>query len=125
MKILLVEDENDVAESIRLYLSQVALPLLVDFHTVETAEAGLAECVTGTYQGMIVDLNLPDSQPGQTVDAFRDAMGTIPTIAISGFAAADVGLMAIEHGAKAFVPKPDLSALKKAFEDLLARMSGG
>jgi DNA-binding response OmpR family regulator len=89
-----------------------------------TGAAGLAMARTGEYQGILLDLRLPDI-PGLAVLAtLRAESIRTPVLVLTGFGHADSGFAAGHLGAKGFKSKPLIGDdLAHAVEWLLQRAS--
>jgi len=113
--ILLVEDDLSDCRLVRLALAKSRQP--VEF-AVETVES-LAECIErlrdSSFDLVLLDLGLPDSQGLATVDKVCEICPDIPVVVLTGLADEEVGVEAIKRGASDYLVK------SKFFRNLLVR----
>src|SRR5438067_2452249 len=94
MKLLLVEDDRLTAEFIKLGLKG-------DGHDVAVARTGrdgLLYARTGTYDALILDLNLPDTTALAVTEILRRAGSTLPILILT---AASLSTESIVHSLNA------------------------
>lgn len=112
MKILLVEDDPALGESVRAALSRA-------HHVVEWVEAlqiARARLQVDSFQLVVLDLGLPDADGFQAVIAMRQTDARVPIVVISANDEIGDRIQALDAGADDFLVKPfDL-------EELLARV---
>ncbi len=106
MNILIVDDSV-------VFRSQIkgALSNCIEFNVIETAANGkiaLAKMERKNFDLIILDLEMPEMNGIQTLQAMEKMKNQPPTIVFSSLNArgADVTMQALHHGAKDFVTKP-------------------
>lgn len=107
IKILLLEDSHSDAELIRRMLrGHASFRATVDWF--QSLEAGLASINSETYDLVVTDLGLPDSDGLETISSLRSSSERTPIIALTS-EDADLGREAIRAGANDFIPKDQLN----------------
>jgi len=102
MRVLVVEDEQDVGDVFLDYLLELGhQPLLV-----RTAEAALGKLVTERPDAIIVDLNLPGMSGIDFLQLQRVRELGVPVVAVSGVATESQARECLRLGAVDFVGKP-------------------
>ncbi|POX50940.1 response regulator transcription factor [Streptomyces sp. Ru72] len=99
MRVLLVEDDEPVAESLRRGLKRYGY----DVEWVTTGAAALAH--SGPYDVVLLDLGLPDTDGLDVCKALR-ARGDVPIIVISARSEETDRVVGLELGADDYVSKP-------------------
>ncbi|MFG2130708.1 response regulator transcription factor [Streptomyces sp. NPDC048751] len=99
MRVLLVEDDEPVAESLRRGLKRYGF----EVEWVTTGAAALAH--TGPYDVVLLDLGLPDTDGLDVCKALRDR-GDVPIIVISARSDETDRVVGLELGADDYVSKP-------------------
>ncbi len=103
-RVLLIEDS---AAQARLMEKQLASAIGVGF-AVETADrldAGLKRLAAESFDAILLDLSLPDSDGLETFTAVRDKAGGIPIVILSGDADHATAAKAVEEGANSYLVK--------------------
>lgn len=117
LRILIIEDDTDVAESLSEYLQ-------LDGHEVDIrhdARAGLASALAEDYQQIIVDVGLPDADGVQVARQILERRSNAQVLLISGLSESDLGLQHNAGPRLRILTKPvDLVALT----DQLRSLSG-
>jgi sigma-B regulation protein RsbU (phosphoserine phosphatase) len=106
-KVLVVDDQQDVREALRLLLKGAG-------YVVETAESpgdALAATAYGDYDIVVADMNFAwDTTSGQEglqlLDQLRAQRRDVPIVAMTGWSNIELAVEAMQHGACDFVPKP-------------------
>ncbi len=115
INILLVDDDPGDRRLVELTLKRSRQP--VEF-VLETA-ASLTECLehlkNDSFDLLLLDLGLPDSQGLDTVDKVCKACPQTPIVVLTGLADEETGVEAIKRGANDYLVK------SKFFRDLLVR----
>jgi len=114
MKLLVVEDEPAMAQMLRRGLEE-------DGHAVDLAEDG-AEALwlagEGTYDAIVLDLMLPDTDGLQVCRRLRDSADWTPILVLTARSAVDQRVAGLDAGADDFLAKPfsflELSARLRA-----------
>ncbi|MGW0613507.1 response regulator transcription factor [Streptomyces sp. NPDC002788] len=99
MRVLLVEDDEPVAESLRRGLKRYGF----DVEWVSTGEAALKH--EGPYEVVLLDLGLPDTDGLDVCKALRER-GDVPIIVISARSDETDRVVGLELGADDYVSKP-------------------
>ena len=105
INILLVEDDPGDCRLVRLSLAKPRQP--VEF-AVETA-GSLAECLeclrNNSFDLVLLDMGLPDSNGLVTVDRVCEVCPHIPVVVLTGLADEEIGVEAIKRGASDYLVK--------------------
>lgn len=117
-KILVVEDDKDVAATIRTYL-------LFEKHTLELITDGaeaLLHLKTFPYDLIILDWQLPGMDGVDVCREFRNRRGTTPVLLLTGKSTIDDKEAGLDSGADDYLTKPfDLRELGARIKALLRR----
>lgn len=100
-KVLIIEDEKDMADLISLYLSKEGVKTTI----CESAEKGLESFNKGNYDLIILDINLPGMDGFEFLQKIRKE-NTVPVIIVSAREADEDIIMGLGIGADEFVVKP-------------------
>jgi two-component system, OmpR family, copper resistance phosphate regulon response regulator CusR len=111
MKVLVVEDEPRVADSIRQAL--VESGFVVD--VTHDGDDGLHAGRTGSYDLIVLDVMLPSRDGWAVLDALRRADVTTPILMLTARDSVQDRVRGLEHGADDYLVKPF------AFSELIAR----
>jgi DNA-binding response OmpR family regulator len=111
-KILLIEDDEAIAATVRAWLSMHKF----NVRAVETGAEALEELQFGKYDLILLDWNLPDMDGVEICQQFRAAGGITPIIMLSGNSSDAEKKQALRSGATDFMPKPF------DFNELIQRM---
>ena len=112
MRILLVEDEKNVASFIRKGLEE-------EFYTVDVAEdglKGLSMAISKAYSLLIVDIMLPGLSGIELCKRLREKGAKVPILLLTAIDSIDSKVKGLENGADDYLTKPF------AFSELLARI---
>lgn len=112
MKVLVVEDEAEIAEQLRAALEKVG-------YVVEVARDGAAAWFKGeteVYDAILLDLSLPKLDGLEVIKKLRQANVSTPILALTARAAWTERVAGIDAGADDYVPKPF------QMEEVLARL---
>src|SRR5436190_13902822 len=130
--ILVVDDDPMVRKAIEIYLERHNFEVVV----ADGGEAGLRALEDGAFDLMIVDIFMPHMRGFESIRIFHERAPTVPLIAMSGYAFANLNSpapdflrMALELGAarclrKPFTPAALLTALNECLADARARYAG-
>ena len=117
-KILLVEDDNDLANTVRTFL-------IFQRHAVETIADGrdaLDHLLTFDYELVILDWELPRASGIEILREFRNRGANTPILMLTGKDAIDEKLTGLDSGADDYLTKPfDLRELGARVNSLLRR----
>jgi two-component system response regulator TctD len=122
MRILLVEDAEDIADAIRVRLAKAG-------YAVDMAENGEAAedlLATETYQLIVLDLMLGRGVDGQTIlQRLRKRGDTTPVLVVTARSQVDCKINVLDIGADDYLVKPfDLGELEARCRALLRRSRG-
>jgi signal transduction histidine kinase len=106
VRVLIVEDnESDYVFARDIIKSSMPACETAWAERLETAAAALA---TGTFDVILLDMGLPDSQGWSTLEAVHQKAGETPIIVLTGLEDDDTGMQAVEHGAQDYLTKMNL-----------------
>lgn len=121
MKILIVEDDQSLAQSLRKNLKNI--------YVVDLAYSGhqaLLEAYSNPYDLIILDLQLPDMEGCHICQELRAAKLTMPILIISGRKRSETLAPLIEAGADDYITKPfTINELRAKLKALLRRADNG
>ena len=102
MRILLVEDDNAVAETVRRSLAREGheADLAPDAETARSCARGQQ------YDAILLDLNLPDASGFDLIGELRNANPTIPVLMLTGRTSKEDVVHGFEVGADDYITKP-------------------
>ena len=113
MRILLIEDEADMARYLMAGLAENGY----EVRHCDTAQAGLESAYADACDLMIIDRMLPDEQEGlEIVKTLREAGIKTPILVLSALASLDERVRGLREGGDDYLAKPF------AFPELLARI---
>ncbi len=112
MRLLLVEDELEIQSFVKQSLTGAGY----EVHTAEDGATAALLAAKHVYQGMIVDLGLPDLDGIDLILQFRKAGVTSPVLILSARRSVDDRVKGLELGGDDYLTKPF------AIAELLARM---
>lgn len=118
MKILLVEDQNELAENIKTYLQ------LDSFHVEVTTsgQEGYERILEETFDGIILDLNLPDKDGMEICREVRNHGITTPILMLTARSAKDSIITGLTTGADDYITKPfDMEVLSARIKSAIRR----
>ena len=121
MRILVVEDTTEVAESIVEGFRRIG-------HNVDWAQDGLTAdeiLATQVYDLVVLDLNLPGRDGPSLLKDFRARGGTSPVLVLTARGAVDDRVRVLDLGADDYLVKPfDFRELEARSRALLRRSAG-
>ena len=102
MRVLLIEDESSVAQSIELMLKPQG------FHvtTADLGERGIDLGPLPDYDIILLDLNLPDMSGYEVLRVLRAGRVSTPILILSGFGATEDKVRGLVRGADDYLTKP-------------------
>jgi two-component system copper resistance phosphate regulon response regulator CusR len=112
MKILLIEDEPEIAAVIRQGLEEARYAI----DTADNGATGLDLALRESYALIILDLMLPRVDGWQVCQRLRARRNTVPILMLTARDAVDDRVRGLEIGADDYLPKPF------AFRELKARV---
>jgi DNA-binding response OmpR family regulator len=101
-RLLLVEDDIAIADTMRLHLAQAGLAL---DHRAD-GDSGLAAIRDGPWDLVLLDLMLPDADGLDLCRALRQAQPDVPVIMLSARATETQRVLGLELGADDYLAKP-------------------
>jgi signal transduction histidine kinase len=104
MRVLLVEDHLPTARLIAENLAAMEQPA-PEVHALASLQAALAALGSDTYDVVLLDLGLPDSQGLETLEAVRATSAQVPVVVLTGLDDPDAALGAMRKGADDFLVK--------------------
>jgi two-component system response regulator AtoC len=102
MKILIIDDEKNIRESLKKYLSLES----IDAEPVETAEDGLALLEKESFDAVILDLKLPGMSGQEALEQLLKRGIVTPVIMISAHGQIRDAVTALKSGAADYLVKP-------------------
>jgi two-component system cell cycle response regulator CtrA len=121
MNILIVEDDPSSAKSIAMALEDEGHFYLI----TETADDGMNAVREGTYDALILDINLPDGDGFQFIKTMRRNMIDICVLVVSGRSTVTDRVVALTSGADAYLTKPfDRQELIAQLNAVIRRANG-
>ncbi len=118
MKLLVVEDERGLAESIHEYLTKEGFMV----ENVYTYELAVEKINLYSYDCVVVDINLPDGIGLDIVQALKTVSKSTGIIIISARSALEDKLKSLELGSDDYLTKPfHLSELNARIKSILRR----
>ncbi|MEH2623810.1 CheY-like chemotaxis protein [Bradyrhizobium sp. AZCC 1719] len=131
-RVLIVDDDSMVCTAIEVYLERHGFEVTV----ANGGEAGLRALEDSGFDLMLVDIFMPHMRGFESIRIFHERAPTIPLIAMSGYAfanldspAPDFLRMALELGAtrclrKPFTPGALLAVVNECLAEARSRFSG-
>jgi diguanylate cyclase (GGDEF)-like protein len=102
-KILLVEDNPEDAEFLRLSLAQHSQAVALT--CVSLIKDALAALETERYDVVLLDLNLPDARGAECVERIREADDLMPIVVLSGQGDEDFAVQILNRGVQDYLVK--------------------
>jgi DNA-binding NtrC family response regulator len=100
--VLIIDDEDEIRESIELLLSSEGLAT----HVAATGEEGLRRITENVYDLVLLDLMLPGRSGMDIQKEIKKIDPTLPVVIITAMAAIETAVMAIKEGCFDYVTKP-------------------
>jgi DNA-binding NtrC family response regulator len=117
-RILVVDDEADIRESLDTLLS-------LEGYAVELAQnatEGLRKLESGTYDLILLDLMMPDRSGMEVLHEIRERDSEVPVFMITAYGSVEVAVNALKSGATDYFSKPwDNEKLLIEIERMIAR----
>ncbi|MCC5933442.1 MAG: response regulator transcription factor [Candidatus Cyclonatronum sp.] len=113
MKILVVEDDRDIAKLVRLVLQKQNFE--TDF--AETGTQGLQLALSKEYDCIILDIGLPEIDGLEVCRSVRNHRNNTPILILSAFGELDTKVSGLNYGADDYIEKPF------QVQELLARVN--
>jgi len=131
-RVLVVDDDPMVCMAIEIYLERHGFEVTI----ADGGETGLRALEDSSFDLMIVDIFMPHMRGFESIRIFHERAPTIPLVAMSGYAfanldspAPDFLRMALELGAarclrKPFTPAALLTVINECLDESRARYAG-
>jgi CheY-like chemotaxis protein len=131
-RVLVVDDDPMVCMAIEIYLERHGFEVTI----ADGGESGLRALEDSSFDLMIVDIFMPHMRGFESIRIFHERAPTIPLVAMSGYAfanldspAPDFLRMALELGAarclrKPFTPAALLAVINECLAEARARYAG-
>jgi CheY-like chemotaxis protein len=131
-RVLVVDDDPMVCIAIEVCLRRQGLEVTI----ADGGDAGMRELASGEFDVMLVDIFMPHMRGFESIRIFHERAPTIPLVAMSGYAfanldspAPDFLRMALELGAarclrKPFTPGALLTVINECLAEARSRFSG-
>jgi CheY-like chemotaxis protein len=132
-RILVVDDDPMVCTAIEVYLKRHGFEVTI----ADGGDAGLRALEDNAFDLMIVDIFMPHMRGFESIRIFHERAPTVPLIAMSGYAFANLDApapdflrMALELGAarclrKPFTPAALLTVINECLAEARSRHGGG
>jgi two-component system cell cycle response regulator CtrA len=102
MRVLLIEDDSSIAQSIELMLKSESF----NVYTTDLGEEGVDLGKLYDYDIILLDLNLPDMSGFEVLRSLRISKVKTPILILSGIAGIDDKVKALGYGADDYMTKP-------------------
>src|SRR5690349_12407481 len=108
VKVLLIEDNPGDAGLLKLALAKTAS----EYHVcwVDCLAGGLEQLGGETFDVVLADLSLPDSQGIETVRALRRTAPETPIVVLTSLSSDSVALCALNEGAQDYLTKDSVTS---------------
>jgi len=101
-RILVIEDERDIAELIRLHLDDLGYSVTIS----GDGNSGLRKASAGTWDLVILDLRLPGVDGLEICRRLRENSGSVPVLMLTSKSSELDRVLGLEIGADDYVTKP-------------------
>jgi two-component system response regulator AtoC len=102
MRILIVDDEKNIRESLKKYLGLES----IDSDTAESGEAALSLLEEKSFDAAVLDLKLPGMSGQDLLEQIQEKGFPVPVIMISAHGQIDDAIKALKSGARDYLVKP-------------------
>ena len=101
-KILVVDDEPDMAESVRLILERGGHQVVVETEAPRASDVAAAE----RPDVVVTDLLMPDLDGLELMERLKARQMDLPVVVLTGYASVDSAVEAMKRGAADYIAKP-------------------
>ena len=109
IRVLLIEDNPVDALVVQAFLTKAGSQRF-DVVCVESLAAGLERLRVQSFDAVLLDLSLPDSEGSATLAAVHHNRGHVPIVVLTGTDDAQAGVAALRGGAQDYLVKVDVDA---------------
>ncbi len=109
INVLMIEDNDDDADIIRIMLSRIREPLFSLVHVRRLSE-GLQLLGSRKFDIVLLDLGLPDSRGLEGVQSLRDRSARIPVIVLSGLEDEATAIRALQMDVQDYLTKGQIDS---------------
>ena len=113
-RILLVDDDPDIRQFVTERLERAGYSVWV----AQTGRQALAMIASGQFDGLVLDIGLPELNGLEVLKSVRSQNSTMPVLIITAAEARDAAMLAVEGGAQAYLLKPFIAG---QFERVVAQ----
>jgi two-component system cell cycle response regulator CtrA len=121
MRVLLIEDDSSIAQSIELMLKSESF----NVYTTDLGEEGVDLGKLYDYDIILLDLNLPDMSGFEVLRSLRVSKVKTPILILSGVASIEHKVKGLGYGADDYMTKPFHKAELIARVHAIVRRSQG
>jgi len=120
MRILVIEDEADIADTIKIYLEKQGYAVDVKYE----GNAGFSALKLNQYDCCLLDLNLPGKDGMEIINDIREAGNIVPVIMLTARSQIYDKLDGFKYGADDYMTKPfHLAEVVARIEAVIRRFS--
>ncbi|NBP55520.1 DNA-binding response regulator [bacterium] len=120
MRILVIEDEADIADTIKIYLEKQGYAVDVKYE----GNAGFSALKLNQYDCCLLDLNLPGKDGMEIINDIRESGNIVPVIMLTARSQIYDKLDGFKHGADDYMTKPfHLAEVVARIEAVIRRFS--
>ena len=105
IRVLLVEDDEPHSVVLRDALAAARPP--IEMEHCRTLREAIAHLEHPTFDAVLLNLDLPDSQGLQTIDRALAEIPGLPIVVITAAEESDLGVAAVQHGAQDYLAKSE------------------
>ena len=102
MKLLIIDDEPGLRQSLRLLLTEEGYDVSVE----SDGEQGLARALADSFDAVLCDVRMPVLDGLEFLRRYRAAGGPALVIMMSAYGSEDAAIAAMKEGAYDYIPKP-------------------
>lgn len=111
MRVLMVEDDPSDVRLLREHLvGDPRIPQTFEVVVVDRLDLALRTLEEGGFEGVLLDLSLPDSQGVETLIRMRAAKPSLPIVVLSSLDDEVLGVQLLQAGAQDYLVKTEITA---------------